>query len=94
MASSLRKRRTVLMVVVIVIATALLFAYANLLKIQNALLLAARDPIEKALEEALGVNVEIGSITGKNLSEVIISDLSVFAKSSADSCLLYTSRCV
>jgi len=59
----------VLMVVVIVIATALLFAYANLLKIQNALLLAARDPIERALEEALGVNVEIGSIAGKTLSE-------------------------
>jgi autotransporter translocation and assembly factor TamB len=88
MASSLRKRRTVLIVVVIVIATALLFAYANLLKIQNALLLAARDPIERALEEALGVNVEIGSIAGKTLSEVIISDLSVFTKSSADSPVL------
>ena len=92
MASSSSKMKTLLIVVIIVIAAAILFAYANLLKIQNAILLAAHDPIEKALEEALGVHVEIGSIVGKNLGEVIISDLSVAIESSADSPVLSASH--
>jgi hypothetical protein len=89
MASWSRKMKILLTVVIIVIAVALIFVYANLLKIQNAILLAARDPIEAGLEEALGVPVEIGSIVGKTLSEVVISDLSVASRSGADVPVLF-----
>lgn len=84
MPSSLGKRRIVLVVAIVVIAAALLYAYGNLLKIRNALLQAAREPIQKTLEQALGFDVGIGSITGKNLNEVVLSDLSFSDGSGAD----------
>ena len=92
MASASNKTKTMLIAIVIVIAMALVLAYANLLRFQNALLVAAHDSIEKALEKALGVHVEIGSIAGKNLSEVVISDVSVSTEAGAGNPVLSANR--
>lgn len=89
MASWSRKKKTLLVVAIIVIGVVIISVYANLLKIQNAILLAAHDQIEAGLEEALGSPVKIGSIVGKTLSEVVISDLSVDAESNTDAPVLF-----
>ena len=77
MASMPKKTKALGAVIIIVMSVAILCVYNNLLKIQNAILLAARDPIIAGLEDALGTKVEIESIAGKTLSEVVISGLSV-----------------
>lgn len=71
------KTKALFAVITIAIVVAGVYVYSNLLKIQDAILVAARGQLEARLEEALGTSVEIGSIVGKTLSQVVISDLMV-----------------
>ena len=77
MASMSKKKKVLFALVIIVISVVVFCVYTNLLKLQNSILLAIQEPIKAGLEDALGTKVEIESIVGKTLSEVVVSGLLV-----------------
>ena len=75
--TSMSRRMKTILILIIVIGIVLILAYVNLLKIQNALLLASRDSIRASLEKAVGAPVRFDGIYGKSLSKIVVSGLSV-----------------